>query len=64
MAHKPKIGKNFAPSKATLRGISSQAITRHQNELDSCSNPLKQGCQTYGPRAKTGPLCGWIRPAG
>jgi len=21
MAHKPKIGQNFAPSKATLRGI-------------------------------------------
>jgi len=26
--------------------------------------PLDQGCQTYGPRAKTGPLRGWIRPAG
>jgi len=25
---------------------------------------LNQGCQTYGPRAKTGPLRGWIRPAG
>jgi len=26
--------------------------------------PLSQGCQTYGPRAKTGPLRGWIRPTG
>ena len=25
---------------------------------------LDQGCQTYGPRAKTGPLRGWIGPAG
>jgi len=25
---------------------------------------LEQGCQTYRPRAKTGPLRGWIRPAG
>jgi len=25
---------------------------------------LDQGCQTYGPRAETGPLWGWIRPAG
>jgi len=25
---------------------------------------LCQGCQTYGPRAKSGPLRGWIRPAG
>jgi len=25
---------------------------------------LHQGCQTYGPRAKSGPLRGWIRPAG
>jgi len=41
MAHKPKIDQNFAPSKATLRGISSQAITRRQIELESCSNPLK-----------------------
>jgi len=29
MAHKPEIDQNFAPSKATLRGISPQAITRH-----------------------------------
>ena len=26
--------------------------------------PLDQGCQTYDQRAKTGPLQGWIRPAG
>ena len=25
---------------------------------------VAQGCQTYGPRAKSGPLRGWIRPAG
>jgi len=25
---------------------------------------VEQGCQTYSPRAKTGPLSGWIRPAG
>jgi len=41
MAHKPKIDQNFALSKATLRGISPQAITRRQIELESCSNPLK-----------------------
>jgi len=41
MAHKPKIDQNFAPSKATLRGISSQATTRCQIELECCSNPLK-----------------------
>jgi len=41
MAHKPKIGLNFAPSKPTLRGMSPQAITRSQIELESCSNPLK-----------------------
>jgi len=41
MAHKPKIDQNFAPSKATLRGISPQVITRRQIELESCSNPLK-----------------------
>ena len=41
MAYKPKIDQNFAPSKATLRGISSQAITRCQIELESCSNLLK-----------------------
>jgi len=33
MAHKPKIGQNFAPSKSTLRVISPQAITRRQIEL-------------------------------
>jgi len=27
MAHKPIIGQNFAPSKATLKGISPQTIT-------------------------------------
>jgi len=37
----PKIDQNFAPSKATLRGISPQAITCCQIELESCSNPLK-----------------------
>jgi len=41
MAHKPKIDQNFSPSKATLSGISPQAITRHQIELESCSNLLK-----------------------
>jgi len=41
MAHKPKIDQNFAPSKATRRGISPQAVTRRQNEIESCSNPLK-----------------------
>jgi len=41
MAHKPKIDQNFAPTKATLRDISPQAITRHQIELESCLNPLK-----------------------
>jgi len=41
VAHKPKIDQNFPPSKATLGGISPQAITRHQIELESCSNPLK-----------------------
>jgi len=25
---------------------------------------LSQGCETYGTRAKSGPLRGWIRPAG
>jgi len=40
MAHKPKIDQNFAPSKA-LWGISPQAITRCQIELESCSNPPK-----------------------
>jgi len=25
---------------------------------------VDQGCQAYGPRVKTGPLRGWIRPAG
>jgi len=41
MVHKPKIDQNFAPSKVTLGGISSQAISRRQIELESCSNPLK-----------------------
>jgi len=41
MAHKPIIDQNFTPSNATFRGISSQAITRCQVELESCSNPLK-----------------------
>ena len=41
MAHKPKIDQNFAPSKATLSGISPKAITRRQIELESCSNSLK-----------------------
>jgi len=41
MAHKPKIDQNSGPSKATLRGISPQAISRRQIELESCSNPLK-----------------------
>jgi len=40
MAHKPKIDQNFAPSKATLGGISLHAITRRQIELESCSSPL------------------------
>jgi len=41
MAHKPKIDQKFAPSKVILRGIPPQAITRHQIDLESCSNPLK-----------------------
>jgi len=41
MAHKPKNYQTFAPSKATLGGISPQAITRRQIVLESCSNPLK-----------------------
>jgi len=41
MAHKLKLDQNFAPSKATLRGISPQAITRRQIEQESCLNPLK-----------------------
>jgi len=41
MAHKPKIDQNFAPTKTTLDGISPQATTRRQIELESCSNPLK-----------------------
>jgi len=41
MAHKPKIDQNFAPSKAPQGGIPPQAITHHQIELKSCSNPLK-----------------------
>jgi len=41
MVHKPKIDQNVAPSKASLGGISPQAITRRQIELESCSNPLK-----------------------
>jgi len=41
MAHKPKNDQHFAPSKATLGGITPQAITRRQIELESCSNPLK-----------------------
>jgi len=41
MAHRPKIDQNFAPLKITLGGISPQAITRRQIELESCSNPPK-----------------------
>jgi len=41
MAHKPKFDQNFALSKATLGGITPQAITRRQIELESCLNPLK-----------------------
>jgi len=41
MAHKQKIDQNFAPSKTTLGGISPQAITRRQIELECCSNLLK-----------------------
>jgi len=41
MAHKPKIDQNFAPSKTILGGISPQAKTRGQIELENCSNPLK-----------------------
>jgi len=43
MAHKQKIDQNFAASKVTLGGITPQAITRRQIELESCSNPLKTG---------------------
>ena len=41
MAHKRKIVQKFAPSKATLRGISPQAMSCRQIELESCSNPVK-----------------------
>ena len=41
MAHKPKIDQNFAPSKATLSGISSLAISCRQIELESRSKPSK-----------------------
>jgi len=41
MTHKPKIDQKFAPSKATRGGISPQAITRRQIEIESCSIPLK-----------------------
>jgi len=43
MAQKTKIDQNCAPSKVTLGGISPQAITRRQIELEncSCSNSLK-----------------------
>jgi len=41
MAHRQKIDQNFAPSKVNLGGISPQAITRRQIELENCSNPLK-----------------------
>jgi len=41
MAYKPKIDQTFTPSKVTLGGISPQAITRRQIELESYSNPLK-----------------------
>jgi len=33
-------------------------------KLKSTCKSLEQGCQKYGPRAKSGPLRGWIRPAG
>jgi len=39
MAHKPKIDQNFAPLNATMRGISSQAITRRQIELELFKPP-------------------------
>jgi len=39
MPDKLRIDQNFAPSKTTLGGISPQAITRRQLELESCSNP-------------------------
>ena len=58
MAHGTKIDQHFAPSKVILGGSSPQAVTRRQIELESCSNPLKQVCQRYGPRAKTGQLRG------
>jgi len=35
------INQNFAPSKATLEGISPQVIAYRHIELESCSNPLK-----------------------
>jgi len=34
MAHKSQIDQNFAPSKATLKGISPQAITCRQIDLE------------------------------
>jgi len=53
MAHKPKIDQNPAPSKTTLGGISPQAITRLQIELESCSNPLKTREGTHFAIKKT-----------
>jgi len=63
MAHKPKIDQNFAPSKDTLRGISSQAITRRQIKLESCSNPLKTREGMYFAIKKTFhfKICGFLK---
>jgi len=36
-----KLSKILLLQKVTLRGISAQAITCRQIELESCSNPLK-----------------------
>jgi len=41
MVYKPKSNQYFKTKKATVRGISPQAITRRQIELESYSNPLK-----------------------
>jgi len=52
---KRSIGQSDNNSLATLLGKGTHA---------RLCEVVNQGCQTYGPRAKTGPLRGWIRPAG
>ena len=51
----PQPTRNFSLNRYTYRQRSS---------MKSSFLALVQRCQTYDPRAKTGPLRGWIRPAG